>query len=223
MEADQTQGAPATGEGTAEGAADSTVSVAERLYPKQGAEEQAGTEAQKDGEKPTEGKDRLDKRAEETAQPPEHYDLKLPSDVVINAEMRGEFEGLARENGLSNEAVQRFADMHLKSVGEAVREWTAMGEKRFDEVKGWGAEFDRDPYFGGARAKETVTAAKNVLNAFGTPAEVARLKAELNKTGLGSHPVLVRGLARLARLLGDKLPRSNDGKTLAQRMYPNQK
>jgi len=44
MEADQNQGAPASGEGTAESTAEATQSLAERLYPKQAAEEHANTE-----------------------------------------------------------------------------------------------------------------------------------------------------------------------------------
>ena len=218
MDEQKPEGAPSGGEATAQSTAESTQALAERLYQEQGAEEQAGEK--RDGE----GKDTQEKAAEEAAKEGvlEHYDLRLPDGVIVNAEMRGEFETLARENRLSTEAAQRFADMHLKSVGEAVREWTAMGEKRFEEVKGWATEFDRDPYFGGAKKAETVQAAQRVLNTFGTPEEVARLKAELNKTGLGDFPVLVRGLARLARLLGDKLP-ANQPTDRAHRLYPNLK
>ena len=67
----------------------------------------------------------------------------------------------------------------------------------------------------GASCKNTVTEARKAHSHFGTPAEVERLKTELNRTGLGNHPVMIRGLARIARLLGNASPpKSNKEKTI---------
>ncbi len=218
MEANQNQGAPASGEGTEASNTESAVSLAERLYPKEAAEEQANAEKEAGEGEQTEGKDT---EAGVTAEP---YNLRLPSGVIISdATLMTEFTQFGRERGLTDTDAQRLTDWHLKASGEYIRqaaEYRETYDKRVNEVDGWGAEFQSDPYFGGAKAQQTLAAAKSVLNTLGTPAEVERLKVELNKTGLGSHPVLIRGLAKLSRLLGDKLP-SNKEKTLAQRLYPN--
>ena len=68
-------------------------------------------------------------------------------------------------------------------------------------MQGWEQEFKGDDEFGGSNTEETLTQARKALNQFGTVEEVKRLKAEFDRTGLGSHPVLIRGLARLARFI----------------------
>ena len=157
-EAEQS-GAPTTGEGTAGGAKESTegMSLAERLYGKDGAEDQATTE-KKAGEAQTEGKD--------TGAAVAPYNLRLPEGTIITDEpLMKEFTAWARENKFTDEQAQKAADLHLKAVGSYAREaaeYREIGEKRYTEVKAWGAEFQNDPQFGGAKAKETVAAAKLV-------------------------------------------------------------
>jgi hypothetical protein len=68
-----------------------------------------------------------------------------------------------------------------------------LGEKRYNEVKGWETQFQNDP-----KANEMLRQAREVLNPSGTPEEVERLKFELNRTGLGSFPPLIKMLARFA-------------------------
>ena len=42
---------------------------------------------------------------------------------------------------------------------------------------------------------------REVLESFGTPEEVERLTKELERTGLGNHPILIKGLAKLFQYL----------------------
>lgn len=107
-------------------------------------------------------------------------------------------------HGFTTEQTQRWADLHLRATGELTREvaeFRQMGEKRYSEVEGWKTEFQNDLYFGGAKAEQTLSQARKVVNSLGLPEEVARIKTELNRTGLGNHPVLIKGLARLARFV----------------------
>ena len=111
---------------------------------------------------------------------------------------------MAREHGFNNEQAQRWADLHLRAIGDTVRqvaEYQEISEKRYDEVKSWKTEFQNDPEFGGANAKATISQAREVLESFGTAEEVARLRKELERTGLGNHPILIKGLAKLAQYL----------------------
>jgi len=84
-----------------------------------------------------------------------------------------------------------------------------------------GPGIHRRSTYGGSHLQTTVAAARRALSHFGTPAEVERLKAKLNSTGLGNHPVMIKGLARIARLLGNAAPPSNKPKTVQEIMYPN--
>jgi len=217
-EAEQTGGVQMGGEGTSQVAKEPTETLAERLYPNEGAKDPATVE-KKPGEAQTPVK------SAETVAAPEPYNLRLPADTLIDQPLMNEFTAWARENKFTDEQAQKAAELHLKAIGpyaQEVGEYREQGEKRYTEVKGWGAEFQSDPQFGGAKAKATVSDALRCLDVFGTPAEVQRLRREFERTGIGDHPVLIRGLARVARLLGDKLPRSNGSKMLAQRMYPDQ-
>lgn len=207
-----TQGLPATGDGTTQATA--IIDAAESLYGKDPVKEPAI-----EGEQSGERKDWLD----EGAPAVEPYNIRLPEGTFVDKPVLAEFTKWARENKLSDAQVQAAADFHLKSLGDATREaaeYRGMGEKRYQEVEGWRAELDRDPYFGGAKVKESVAAANRALSVFGTPEEVGRLKKEFERTGLGNHPVLIRGLARVAKLLGTKAS-SNEGKSAAAILYPN--
>ena len=112
--------------------------------------------------------------------------------------------GSTREQGFTTEQAQRWADLHLRAIGDTARqvaEYQEIGENRYTEVKGWETEFQNDPEFGGANAKATIAEAREVLESFGTAEEVARLTKELERTGLGNHPILIKGLAKLAQFL----------------------
>lgn len=179
--------------------------IVELLYGKEAPKEQPAKEQRTENQNSEDkGKDWLQKGAEDAAKA-DRYDLKLPEGAVIvdDALMR-DFTKLGRENGFTNEQMQRFADLHLRANGELIRqaaEYREVGERRYDEVQGWEQEFKGDNEFGGSNAEQTLTQARKALNAFGTVEEVKRLKAEFDRTGLGSHPVLIRGLARVARLI----------------------
>ena len=100
--------------------------------------------------------------------------------------------------------MQRFADLHPRAIGDSARqvaEYQEIGEKRYDEVMSWKQEFQNDPEYGGANSDETLAQAREALKSFGTAEEVERLGKELERTGLGNHPILIKGLAKLAQYL----------------------
>ena len=149
----------------------------------------------------------------------ERYNLRLPEGTPIDGPLLDEFTALGKDLKWTNETAQKVADLHLKAIGHYARkapDVDRMVQERAAEVRDWGTEVNHGP-----QAKETIQLARRVVNALGSPSEVQRLKDELYITGLGNHPVLVRGLARIARLLGDRLPADEQPKTIEQILYSN--
>jgi hypothetical protein len=124
------------------------------------------------------------------------YNLKLPEGVIVNTEMRGQFESIAKENNLTQAQAQRLADLHLKSVRETFQQHETDLTARVNEVLGWQKELRAMP-----NREAVISDAKWVMSQLGTPQEIQQLKIELNKTGLGDNPTLIRGLSRLAAKL----------------------
>ena len=146
----QNQDRPAAQPGAAE------PTVAEVLYGKEPAKEPAKKPAKAEQPKSdkADGKNYLDKLAED-AVAADRYDLKLPDGAIVDEPLMRDFTKLAREHGFNNDQAQRWADLHLRAVGDTVRqvaEYQEVGEKRYDEVMGWRQEFQNDPEFGGANA-----------------------------------------------------------------------
>jgi hypothetical protein len=163
------------------------------------------TAAAKDGDKKTDAdKTAADKQTDnkdaKAGEVPEKYTLKLPDGVLIDEPMMNEFTAWAKENKLTNAEAQKAAEMHMKAVGVfAAKQAQELATQR----RAWVDEFKADKEVGGAKADEAVGAARKVLNVLGTPEEVARLKADLDRTGMGDHPVLVKGLRLFAQFVGD--------------------
>ena len=147
-----TESAPASKPGAAER------TVAEVLY---GPDKEPAKEPAK-AEQPKSDKARqyLDRLAEDAAAA-DRYDLKLPDGVVTDDGLMSDFTKLAREHGFNNEQAQRWADLHLRAIGDTTRqvaEYQEVSENRYTEVKGWETEFQNDPEYGGANAKATYPA-----------------------------------------------------------------
>jgi len=131
---------------------------------------------------------------------PEKYHLKLPDGVLIDEPMMTEFTAWAKDNKLTNAEAQRAAEMHLKAVGVFASRQSA---ELAAQQRAWVDEIRNDREVGGAKIDETVAAARKVLDVFGTPQEVARLKADLQRTGMGNHPILIKGFRLFAQFVGD--------------------
>ncbi len=192
-----TESAPASKSGSAERP------LAEVLYGKEPAKENTKEAPKAEPSDKADGKNYLNKLAEDAAAA-DLYDLKLPDGAIVDDGLMRDFTKLGREHGFTAEQMQRFADLHLRAIGDSARqvaEYQEIGEKRYDEVMSWKQEFQNDPEFGGANSDETLSQAREVLESFGTPEEVARLTKELERTGLGNHPILIKGLAKLAQYL----------------------
>lgn len=137
-----------------------------------------------------------------------------------------EAKGLFKEAGISQEAAQRFVDMHTKAL-KAVTDGPAQLWKDTQET--WVEELRSDPVIGKGIDNGTVGASiSKMLSLLPDTASVAMREA-FNFTGAGNHPAIVRGLFQLSKLLTE--PGHVQGKgpadttktrpSGAHAMYPN--
>ncbi len=117
--------------------------------------------------------------------PPEKYDLKLPENTLLGAEHVAKIADFAKANGMSNDEAQGY----LQAEHEAVATYVE------NRKTAWRSEVLADSEIGGDAAKQNVELAYRVIDRYATP----KLKEELNKTGFGEHPELLRIFVRLGK------------------------
>jgi len=127
---------------------------------------------------------------------PEKYSFVMPKDVVLDAKVVSDFEGVAKELNLSQEAAQKVIDKMGPVIvkNDTARIAAAVEKARAD----WTAQAAADKEVGGERFAENVATAKKAFDAFGTPELAAVLKA----SGLDNHPELIRWAYRIGKQLG---------------------
>lgn len=149
------------------------------------------------------------KLARETAEAkanevPETYEAyKLPEGVQVDEAMLTEFNGLAKELGLTQAQAQKLVDLQAKTAaaGETGREeFLAQALKTQSDT--WVNEIKNDPELGGAKFDATVsTAVKAISTFFGDD-----FRQLLNDSGIGNNPALIRGMHKIGLAISeDKL------------------
>lgn len=148
---------------------------------------------------------------------PEKYEFKAPEGSELNSEVMSQFEGVAKELGLSQEAAQKVVDAmgpKIAAVQAAVIE---------QQKAAWTESARTDKEFGGEKLNENLSMAKKALDAFGTP----ELRTLLNETGLGNHPEIIRAFFKAGQKIssGNFVPGGAGSSTpdALSRLYPNKK
>lgn len=151
-------------------------------------------------EKPAEGSESTQateqtetKDAESPAGAPEKYELQAPEGVTLDTEILGEFEGIARELNLSNEAANKLIPIGAKLMARQADAWS-------NTVTGWAESTKSDKEIGGDNLNASLTAARSALERFGTP----ELMADLGRLGIGNHPELVRVFSRIGKAMSEE-------------------
>ncbi len=152
--------------------------------------------------KVSEAAPKVEPKAEEAAKPaeapkkvvPETYSLKVPEGSVLSQAQVEAVSLFAKEKGLSNDEAQ----LALEQRSIAAADFAKTQTDSFEAVKGqWLEECKTDKDFGGDKLPETVRHAKVAVERY-----FPEIKAELDRTGLGNHPGLLRGMARIGREMG---------------------
>ena len=129
-------------------------------------------------------------------QPVEYTDFTVPEGVSLNAELLGEYKGIAKELGIAQEGAQKLVDLGVKLSSQILASQEAA---RVAEVSAWADAAKSDKEFGGDKLPENLAVARKALDAFATP----ELKAYLDKSGLGNHPELIRAFFKAGKLISE--------------------
>lgn len=146
---------------------------------------------------------------------PEKYEFTPIEGVTPDAEVLSEFEAVAKELKLSNEAANKI----IGKIAPKIASRQASAFK--DVVSGWEAQTKADKDIGGEKLAENLAVAKRGMEAYFTP----EFAAFLNTTGLGNHPEMVRGLHKIGLTVSeDKIVTGAQGTGKpgdARSLYPN--
>lgn len=137
------------------------------------------------------------------------YDLKLAEGAMLDQAYVEQFSQFAKENKLTQEMAQGFLNREQNLLNSYVQKQ----QQEFEATqKAWVAEIEKDPEIGGEKLKENVELAHRALKQFGSE----KFLSELEQTGYGNHPELVRVFAKIGQLIKeDKMvsPNANSGGT----------
>jgi len=142
------------------------------------------------------------------------YDFTLPEGFTANEELAGDLKALAKENNLSKEVAQKFADLGVKMQQQQAEAWQT-------QVDQWAEQVKADKDLGGEKFNENISLAKQALDKFGGQ----ELKDLLQSTGFGNHPAIVKAFYNIGKSVSnDTLVVSNGSskseKSAASIMFP---
>lgn len=149
-----------------------------------------------DPAKPEDGKPKGTGDDKPQGAPEAYTDFKLPEGMDMDADVLGEFTGLAKELNITQEAAQKLIDLQGKIATKQADEYQAAVIKQGQD---WAAEVKNDPELGGENYEKSVASAVKVIQAFGDDG----LKELLNTSGLGNHPALFKFCHRISQAISE--------------------
>ena len=124
---------------------------------------------------------------------PENYEFAAPDGQEFDPDVLTAYGEVARELDLSQEAAQKVLDKVAPALAE-------QQTKHIQEVTTqWREASLSDKEFGGEKLSENLAVAKKALDSFGTP----ELRELLEKSGLGSHPEMIRAFYRAGKAISE--------------------
>lgn len=148
--------------------------------------------------------------------PAEYAAFKLPDGVEVHADVLARAKADAKALNLPQDAAQKVVDL----AAQAVQKAQASAQEQLTGLhQQWAAECKADTEFGGDKLAENLARASACLEKVGTP----QLRTLLERSGLGSHPEVVRHFLKIApAVLDDKFipgTRAPGGDTDARAIY----
>ena len=135
-------------------------------------------------------------KPEEKKAAPEKYDFKLPEGSKLSKAEVDEVAAFSKEQGLSQEQAQKILERESKLAdGRDAKNLAQLQEATVQ----WLEAAKADKEIGGEAFPKHAELAKRVVERFGTK----EFKDELNRTGLGNHPELVRVFTRIGKSMSD--------------------
>ena len=122
--------------------------------------------------------------------------LTLPKDSLLDDAARERIASYAKEQGLSKEQAQSLLERESQSVSSFWERQKAAFETR---KEGWRKAAETDQEIGGQEFGKNVELAHRAVKRFGSDAFLK----ELEQTGYGNHPELVRVFARIGKAMSN--------------------
>ncbi|WP_339451554.1 hypothetical protein [Pseudomonas sp. JAI120] len=132
----------------------------------------------------------------ETSAPESYEDFKLPDGMEMDADVLGEFKGLAKELNIPQAKAQKLIDFQTQLATKQAEQQQAAVTK---QAQDWAASIKNDPELGGENYDKNVASAIKVIQSFGDPA----LTELLNQSGLGNHPALFKFCHRISSAISE--------------------
>ncbi|OPA84284.1 hypothetical protein BFW86_24380 [Pseudomonas fluorescens] len=131
-----------------------------------------------------------------TGAPEAYDDFKLPEGMEMDADVLGEFKGLAKELNIPQDKAQKLIDFQTQLAAKQAETYQAAVTK---QAQDWAASIKSDPEVGGENYDKSVESAIKVIQSFGDPA----LTELLNTTGLGNNPALFKFCHRISSAISE--------------------
>jgi len=176
------------------------------------------TEVKPEDKKPEDEKEVKDDKDEEDEVDRDYSKLTFKDPKNIDQDLLKEATEVFGESKLSVEQAQKLIQLQEKFLEKTHARY-------HEQVDGWIKEGKKDPEFGGKDYEKNMAAVNKAFTTYGSES----LGKFLDDYRFGDHPEVIRMFYRIGQTLTEdskagagigKKP-SSDGKTLAERMYPN--
>ena len=128
---------------------------------------------------------------------PETYDLAsaIPEGFELDQERVDSFTAVAKEAGLSQENASKLAAYGIQMMQESA---SAVQQEFATRVNTWGEQAKTEL---GAEFTSTVRLAASGIEVM--EKQIPELRTMLNETGAGNHPVMIKAMAMIGKLVAE--------------------
>jgi len=150
---------------------------------------------------------------------PEAYEpFTVPEGVELDAEVLGDFQGIAKELNLPQDAAQKLTDLGIKLA----QKWSSEGEQAANTMfTDWKSRAETDKEFGGDALPANLAVAKKAVDQFGTP----ELRELLDVHRLGDNPEVIRFMFRVGKAISEDTfvagNKTSPAQSAAKTLFPN--
>ena len=129
---------------------------------------------------------------------PESYDLAsvIPEGFELNQERMESFTAVAKEAGLSQENASKLAAYGIQMMQESASD---VQQEFASKVNTWGEQAKTEL---GAEFTNTVRLAASGIEVM--EKQIPELRTMLNETGAGNHPVMIKAMAMIGKLVAEE-------------------
>jgi hypothetical protein len=154
---------------------------------------QESSEEDSDNQESNDSEDSQEQQEQEPS-----YDFEPPENIQVDEDMKTQFQEIAKEEQLSEEAAKKLWDLGMQQIQNSdPNQWVSETIEKNREQ--WVGETTKDSEIGGDNLETTRQNAKLAVRQFGNE----KFFDVLEKSGLESHPEVVRFLNKVGQNLGE--------------------